>query len=58
VRLQQLRPNLPILHISGEPHDAAEDTGGHYLYKPFSPSELQQVVRTLLASRTRPQPRE
>ena len=53
VRLQQQRPNLPILHISGKPYEAAEHTGEHHLYKPFGPDALQQTVRTLLANRTR-----
>jgi CheY-like chemotaxis protein len=55
VRLHQLYPRLPILHISGRPHDEAEDirTGEYHLDKPFGPDALQQAVRTLLGDRVR-----
>jgi CheY-like chemotaxis protein len=53
VHLKQQCPNLPILHISGKPHDAADDMGEHHLDKPFGPDALQQAVRALLSNRAR-----
>ena len=51
-RLKQLRPNLPLLFVTGyvEQSDALNDSaaGTPVLLKPFSPDALLQAVNTAL----------
>jgi len=52
-RLQKLRPDLPVLYMSGYPEDEVVRRGlledhHHFLQKPFSPSALAETVRRLL----------
>jgi two-component system cell cycle sensor histidine kinase/response regulator CckA len=55
--LRSLRPDLPLLFMSGYPgQEVAErgllDPAASFIQKPFSPQELAQRVRGMLDGRT------
>jgi PAS domain S-box-containing protein len=57
-RLTELRPETPVLFISGYAKDAvlrlgAADPGINFLEKPFAPRELRQKIREVLAAAAR-----
>ncbi len=51
---RKLRPNLPVLFVSGLPLTEATTAllvdGSQFLDKPYSPDQLQHAVQTLLAA--------
>jgi CheY-like chemotaxis protein len=51
---RRLRPNLPVLFVSGLPLTEATTAllvdGSRFLDKPYSPDQLQNAVQTLLAA--------
>jgi two-component system cell cycle sensor histidine kinase/response regulator CckA len=53
--LQDTRPDLPVLYISGYAHDALTTegllpAGTHFLSKPFTNEELHERIRQILAA--------
>jgi two-component system cell cycle sensor histidine kinase/response regulator CckA len=49
-RLAALRPNLKLIFMSGYAAAAAEDTGLHFIQKPFTPEELAAKIRSVLSA--------
>ena len=52
-QIQELKPTIPILFISGYSDDAVErhgnlDAGTHFLQKPFTPIQLGKKIREIL----------
>jgi signal transduction histidine kinase len=59
LRLRKLRPDLPVLYMSGYPEDEVVrrgllDESHPFLQKPFSPSALAATVGRLLAAARKP----
>jgi len=54
MHVQRLRPGLPTLLMSGYTSDRAllQTDGVSFLEKPFTPEELQRMVRTVLEAGT------
>jgi PAS domain S-box-containing protein len=61
-RLRELKPDLPVLFMSGHPFDVntkklAEEEGNDFIQKPFRPLEMAQKIRRMLDhSKVSPQP--
>lgn len=51
-RIRSLRPNVPVLFISGHSDDVLDEYGvdrtRNFVHKPFTPSDLMRAVRELL----------
>jgi FixJ family two-component response regulator len=55
-RLRELKPDLPVLFMSGHPFDVntkklAEEEGNGFIQKPFKPLEMAQMIRRMLDGR-------
>ena len=55
-QIQNLKPGIPVLYISGYSDDAIVrhgivDPGTHFLQKPFTPSQLGKKIREILDGR-------
>ncbi len=56
-QIQNLKPGIPVLYISGYSDDAVArhgivDPGTHFLQKPFTPTQLGKKIREILDSRS------